>query len=45
MGEVFIERHPWSQYEFWSEKFPEWLDKIKTSGIKTGAFDPLTHSE
>lgn len=41
MGEVYIKRHPWSEFDFWKEKFPEWLEKLKQSGVKVGTYDPL----
>ncbi|MGQ3322910.1 GTP pyrophosphokinase [Pseudomonas brassicacearum subsp. neoaurantiaca] len=45
MGEVYIKRHPWSIIDFWAEKFPEWLDKLREAGITIGTYDPLSSSD
>lgn len=42
MGQIYVERHPWSIEERWSKRFAQKLEMIKNAGIKTGNFDPLT---
>lgn len=41
MGDVYVNRHPWSKDEYWKKSFPEWLQLIKDAEIVTGTYDPL----
>ncbi|SIO48804.1 GTP pyrophosphokinase [Paraburkholderia phenazinium] len=41
MGDVFVQRHPWSKSDDWVTRFRQRLVRLNEAGIKTGSFDPL----
>jgi ppGpp synthetase/RelA/SpoT-type nucleotidyltranferase len=45
MGQVFVNRHPWSKFEYWSKAYPERIENLKKQGIRVRSYDPLQASD